>query len=137
MTMMGPLATANQQIRDAERQAIELRVARLKAPHRMTDRLLDQLEELNLDGIRTVPDYYEKTLDDLRQQLDGQQGLSQRLLDRLQPGTRTAELIETVFAIQEVIAPPILPADDFPLDDGLFIEPAAVTPYPSASLTAR
>jgi len=33
-----------------------------------------------------------------------------RLLERLQSGTRTAELIETVFTIQEVIAPPTLPA---------------------------
>jgi hypothetical protein len=33
-----------------------------------------------------------------------------RLLERLQSGTRTAELIETVFLIQEIIAPPILPA---------------------------
>lgn len=117
MRMMGPLATANQEIRDAERQAIELRIARLKAPHRMTDRLLDQLEELNLDGIPTVPEYYEKALDDLRHELDGHHGLSRRLLDRLQPGIRTADLIETVFAIQEVIAPPILPVDDFAFDD--------------------
>ena len=114
---MGPLATANRQIRDAEQQAIELRLARLTAPHRMTDRLLDQLEELNLDGVRLVPARYAPALDGLRQQLLGRQGLSPRLLDRLQPGVRTADLIEAIFAIQEVIAPPTLPMDEFPYDE--------------------
>lgn len=114
---MGPLATANQQIRDAERTAVEQRLARLTAPHRMTDRLLSQLEELNLDGVRIVPARYERVLAEMRDQLVGYQGLSPRLLERLQPGVRTADVIETVFAIQEVIAPPTLPPGALPLDE--------------------
>jgi hypothetical protein len=114
---MGPLATANQQIRDAERQAGEQRLARLTAPHRMTDKLLDQLEELNLDGVRIVPERYGGVLADVRDHLVGYQGLTPRLLEKLQPGVRTADVIETVFAIQEVIAPPTLPTDAYPFDD--------------------
>ncbi|HEX3629271.1 MAG TPA: hypothetical protein VHW91_02270 [Candidatus Dormibacteraeota bacterium] len=114
---MGPLASANQQIRDAERQWIEQRLARLAAPHRLTDRLLNQLEELNLDGVRTVPQQFETPLGELRRQLVGRPGLTTRLLDRLQTGTRTTELIETVFTIQEVIAPPTLPPGAYPFDD--------------------
>ena len=114
---MGPLATANHQIRDAERQAIEQRLARLTAPHRLTDRLLDQLEELNLDGVQVVPDGYDQLLAQLRHQLVEQTGVSRRLLNRLQPGARVTDVIETVFAIQEVMAPPTLPGDEFPFDD--------------------
>jgi hypothetical protein len=40
-----------------------------------------------------------------------------RLIERLQPGTPTAELIDTVFIIQEIIAPPRLPAGSLPFDD--------------------
>jgi hypothetical protein len=116
---MGPLATANQEIREAERHSVERRVARLTQPHRLTDRLLDQLEELNLDGVRTVPPAYEPLLADLRDHLAGYRGLSPRLVARLQPGMRTAELIDTIFTIQEVIAPPTLPAGALPFDDSI------------------
>lgn len=114
---MGPLATANQQIRDAEQRAIEMRVARLSAPHRTTDRLLDQLEELNLDGVQTVPPRYGPILEGLREQLTGHRGLSPRVIDRLRPGIKTADLIEAIFAVQEIIAPPTMSIDDFPFDD--------------------
>jgi hypothetical protein len=114
---MGPLATANQQIRTAERESVQARLARLTEPHRLTDRLLDQLEELNLDGIKVVPAGFGAALADVREQLAGDERVSERLLDRLQPGLKTSELIETVFAIQEVIAPPTLEAEEFPFDD--------------------
>jgi len=52
---MGPLATANQQLREAERHFSEQRLARLTARHRLTDRLLDQLQALDLDGVELVP----------------------------------------------------------------------------------
>jgi hypothetical protein len=115
--IMGPLATANQQIRHAERESVQARLARLTEPHRLTDRLLDQLEELNLDGIKVVPDRFGTALADVREQLAGHESVSERLLDRLQPGLKTSELIETVFAIQEVIAPPTLAGEEFPFDD--------------------
>jgi hypothetical protein len=113
----GPLATANQQIRDAERHAIQQRRARLTEPHLLTDRLLQQLEELNLDGVDAVPDQFEPLLAGLREQLADRPGLSRRLVDRLQPGMPPAELIETIFSIQEVIAPPTLAPGEFPFDE--------------------
>lgn len=84
-------------------------LARLAEPRRLTDRLLNQLEELNLDGLNEVPDSVEPALAELRAQLAGQDGVGSRLIERLQSGTSTAELIETVFAIQEIISPPRLP----------------------------
>jgi hypothetical protein len=114
---MGPLASANQEIRIAERESVQARLERLTAPHRLTDRLLDQLEELNLDDVKTVPEQLTPALSDLREQLTGYEGISSRVLDRLQPGVRTSDAIEAVFAIQEVIAPPTLEPEEFPFDD--------------------
>jgi hypothetical protein len=108
--VIGPLATANYEIREAERRDQQRRRARLSEPRRLTDQLLELLEELNLDGVRIVPGSYDPGLAEIRSQLDGWPGLGTRLLERLHAGTRTADLIETVFTIQEAIAPPTLPA---------------------------
>jgi hypothetical protein len=107
--VIGPLATANHEIREAERRDRQRRRAQLTEPRRLTDELLGQLEELNLDGVGVVPGSYEPGLAEIRGRLVGWPGIGTRLIERLQPGTRTAELIETVFTIQEVIAPPVLP----------------------------
>jgi hypothetical protein len=114
---VGPLATANHEIREAERHEQERRLARLVEPRRLTDRLLNQLEELNLGDVHLVPDDYEPTLAELRAHLAGWAGVERSLIDRLQSGIGTAELIETVFTIQEVISPPTLPPDALSLDD--------------------
>ena len=108
--MIGPLGTANHEIREAEQRDQQRRRARLTEPRRLTDELLGKLEELNLDGVHIVPGSYDPGLAEIRSQLAGWPGLATGLLERLQSGTRTAELIETVFLIQEVIAPPIPPA---------------------------
>ena len=115
--MIGPLGSANREIREAQRQDQQRRRARLAEPRRLTDRLLGQLEELNLDGVSTVPNGYEPALAELRGHLEDLARLRPRLVERLQSGTRTAELIDTVFSIQEIISPPRLPAGMLPIDD--------------------
>ena len=107
--MIGPLGIANHEIREAERRDEQRRRARLTEPRRLTDQLLGQLEELNLDGVPIVPGSYDHGLAEIRSHLVGWPGIGMRLLERLQSGTRTAELIDTVFTIQEVIAPPTVP----------------------------
>src|SRR5713101_7500869 len=116
-TLIGPLGSANREIREAERRDQQRRLARLAEPRRLTDRLLGQLEELNLDGVLTVPEGYEPALAELRDQLEGLARVRPRLVEQLQPGTGTAELIEAVFTIQEIISPPTLPPGMLPLDD--------------------
>ena len=115
--VIGPLGTANREIREAERRDRQRRLARLAEPRRLTDRLLGQLEELNLDGVRTVPVGYEPALAELRDHLEDLARVRPRLIGRLQSGTRTAELIETVFTIQEIISPPRLPTGTLPFDN--------------------
>ncbi|TMF15803.1 MAG: hypothetical protein E6I37_00470 [Chloroflexi bacterium] len=115
--MIGPLGSANREIREADRRDRLRRRAQLAEPRRLTDDLLHQLEELNLDGVGTVPDGYEATLAQLRDQLEGLARVRPRLIERLQPGTRTAELIDIVFIIQEIIAPPRLPSGSIGLND--------------------
>jgi hypothetical protein len=113
----GPLATANREIREAERLGEQRQLARSTEPRRLTDRLLSQLEELNLDGEATVPDSYEPTLAELRAHLVDQRGVGSRLIERLQSGMSTTELIATVFTIQEIISPPTLPPGALPNED--------------------
>lgn len=115
--MIGPLGEANREIREADRRDEQRRLARLAEPRRLTDDLLHALEELNLDGIGTVPAGYEPALAELRVQLEGLARVRPRLIERLQPGTRTAELIDTVFIIQEIISPPRLPSGSLTFDD--------------------
>jgi hypothetical protein len=116
----GPLGSANREIREAERRDQERRQARLAEPRRLTDRLLGQLEELNLDGVSTVPDGYEPVLAELRDHLQGLGGIRPRLIERLQSGQPTADMIETVFIIQEIISPPHLPSGSLHFEDSEF-----------------
>lgn len=107
--VIGPLGTANREIREAERCDELRRLARLAEPRRLTDLLLGQLEELNLDGVLIVPDSYEPGLAELRGHLIASPRVAARLIQRLQSGRRTGELIEAVFTIQEIIAQPVRP----------------------------
>jgi len=115
--VIGPLGSANREIREADRRDQQRRLAQRTEPLRLTDHLLGQLEELNLDGVGTVPDGYEAELAELREQLEGLARVRPRLIERLQPGTRTAELIDTVFIIQEIISSPRLASGSLPVDD--------------------
>jgi hypothetical protein len=115
--VIGPLGSANREIREADRRDRQRRLARLAEPRRLTDRLLGQLEELNLDGVGTVPNGYEPALAELRGHLEDLARVRPRLVERLQSGTRTAELIDTVFTIQEIISPARKPTGTLPFED--------------------
>jgi hypothetical protein len=102
--VLGPIESANREIREAERRDGERRLARLTEPRRLTDELLARLEELNLEGLATVPASCEPVLSVLRDHLSESPRIGPRLLDRLQPGSGISELIDTIFSIQEIIA---------------------------------
>src|SRR6266550_5518951 len=113
----GPLGSANREIREADRRDQLRRRARLAEPRRLTDDLLHQLEELNLDGVGTVPDGYESDMAELRERLEALSKVRPRLIEQLQPGARTPELIDIVLIIQEIIAPPRLPSGSVAVED--------------------
>jgi hypothetical protein len=114
----GPLASANREIRRAERLGEQRQLARSAESRRLTDRLLSQLEELNLDGQTTVPESCEPALAELRAHLVDERSVGSRLIERLQSGMSTAELIDTIFTIQEIISPPTLRPGSLPIEDG-------------------
>jgi hypothetical protein len=67
MPMTGLLAQTNAHIREAERRQRELKARedRIRRPVHLIDQLLQELEELNLKGMKRVPIAYEPRLDEI------------------------------------------------------------------------
>src|SRR5438067_8943707 len=65
--MTGLLAQTNAYIRDAEQQHRDLKARQdqMRRPVRLIDRLLQELEELNLRGRKRVPVSYEPRLEEI------------------------------------------------------------------------
>src|SRR5438132_14032048 len=65
--MTGLLAQTNAYIRDAERQHRDhkARQDQVRRPVQLIDRLLQELEEMNLKGMKRVPTAYEPRLDEV------------------------------------------------------------------------
>src|SRR5256886_14452941 len=65
--MTGLLAQTNAYIRNAERHHRDLKARQdqLRRPVQMIDRLLEELEELNLKGMKRVPVSYEPRLEEI------------------------------------------------------------------------
>ncbi|MDQ6884603.1 MAG: hypothetical protein M3077_10280 [Candidatus Dormibacteraeota bacterium] len=103
--MAGPLSSANQEIREAEERERARRAAGARRPKRLTDMLLSQLEELNLEGVPTVPPRFDPLLGELVETLDAWPGAIARFRPRLKSGGSTPRLIDTIFEVQDLIAP--------------------------------
>jgi hypothetical protein len=65
--MTGLLAQTNAYIRNAERESRDLKARQdqLRRPVQLIDRLLQELEELNLKGMKRVPMSYEPRLEEI------------------------------------------------------------------------
>src|SRR5207248_9010727 len=65
--MTGLLAQTNAYIRDAEQQHRDLKARKdqMRRPVQLIDRLLQELEELNLRGMKRVPVSYEPRLEEI------------------------------------------------------------------------
>jgi len=109
--MPGPLSSANREIREAARMDHERKLALLKRPRLLTDQLLSELEELNLDDVTQVPERLRPNLDALIESVRDWPEIESRFGPRLRTGTRTSELIETIFAVQEILTPPRAQSD--------------------------
>ncbi|HYM49950.1 MAG TPA: hypothetical protein VET65_05180 [Candidatus Limnocylindrales bacterium] len=102
--MVGLLAQTNATIRDAERRHRELQAHRdqMRRPVGLIDRMLQDLEELNLRGQKRVPMAFEPRLQELHGLLDSTTGLSGHL-ENLKVKIGISKLMDALFAIQEAL----------------------------------
>jgi hypothetical protein len=100
--MMGLLAQTNATIRDAERRSRDNQVHRdrLRRPVVLIDRMLQDLEELNIRGQKRVPLAFEPRLHELVSLLGGT-GEATGLLENLKVKIGIGKLMDALFAIQE------------------------------------
>src|SRR5438132_1078475 len=92
--MTGLIAQTNANIRDAERQYRDLKARqdRLRRPVQLIDRLLQELEELNLKGMKRVPISYEPRLEEIPALVGPISGLEREGQERA-AGLRTVTMV--------------------------------------------
>jgi hypothetical protein len=102
--MVGLLAQTNATIRDAERLHRELQARRdqLRRPVAVIDRILQDLEELNVRGHKRVPLAFEPRLQQLLGLLRSTPSVAAQL-DNLKAKIGIAKLMDALFAIQEAL----------------------------------
>ena len=100
--MVGLLAQTNATIRDAERRHRELQAHRdrLRRPVALIDRMLQDLEELNLRGQKRVPLAFEPRLEQLLGLLATSPGAAAQR-ENLKVKIGISKLMDALFAIQE------------------------------------
>jgi hypothetical protein len=123
--MTGLLAQTNAYIRSAEQQsrALKARQDRLRRPVQMIDRLLQELEELNLKGFKRVPISYEPRLDEILA-LVGPMGSVPEQLANIKVKVGISKLMDALFAVEEALFTerhgPSADSDVETFDSGLF-----------------
>ena len=102
--MTGLLAQTNAYIRDAERQSKDLRARQdqLRRPVQLIDRLLQELEELNLKGFKRVPISYEPRLEEILQLVGPVQSLAEDLAN-IKVKVGISKLMDALFAVEEAL----------------------------------
>jgi hypothetical protein len=103
--MVGLLAQTNATIRDAERRHREQRAdrERLRRPVVLIDRMLQDLEELNLRGHKRVPLAFEPRLQRLLELLSPASPEVSEQLEDLKVKIGISKLMDALFAIQEAL----------------------------------
>ena len=101
---MDMLAQTNFEIRQAERRHLERKVAneQLRRPIVLIDRLLHELEELNLKGQKRVPLTYEERLGELQTMVAGLPNTA-AALDNLKVKIGIGKLMDALFVLQEAL----------------------------------
>jgi hypothetical protein len=102
--MTGLLAQTNAYIRDAERQSKDLRARQdqLRRPVQLIDRLLQELEELNLKGFKRVPISYEPRLEEILRLVGPVQSLAEDLAN-IKVKVGISKLMDALFAVEEAL----------------------------------
>ncbi|HEX9096188.1 MAG TPA: hypothetical protein VF990_08810 [Candidatus Dormibacteraeota bacterium] len=102
--MTGLLAQTNAYIRDAERQSKDLKARqdRVRRPVQLIDRLLQELEELNLKGFKRVPMSYEPCLEEILRLVGPVQSLAEDLAN-IKVKVGISKLMDALFAVEEAL----------------------------------
>jgi hypothetical protein len=102
--MNGLLAQTNATIRDAERvhRNQKARQDQVRRPIQLIDRLLQELEELNLKGMKRVPVAYEPRLEEILA-LVGPIGPISDQLANIKVKVGISKLMDALFAVEEAL----------------------------------
>jgi hypothetical protein len=123
--MTGLLAQTNAYIRNAERQHRDLKARQdqLRRPVQLIDRLLEELEELNLKGMKRVPVSYEPRLDEILALVAPIQSNPDQVVN-IKVKVGIPKLMDALFAVEEALFTerrgPSRDSDIEPFDHNLF-----------------
>ena len=102
--MTGLLAQTNAYIRDAEQRHrdYKARQDQLRRPVQLIDRLLQELEEMNLKGMKRVPVSYEPRLEEILE-LVGPMPSQAEQLANIKVKVGIGKLMDALFSIEEAL----------------------------------
>src|SRR5713226_8279200 len=123
--MNGLLAQTNAYIRDAEQQLRELKARqdKVRRPIQLIDRLLQELEEMNLKGMKRVPTSYEPRLEEILVLVSPIGSMPDQVAN-IKVKVGITKLMDALFAVEEALfterrGTPVEP-DAETFDNGLF-----------------
>jgi len=122
--MTGLLAQTNAYIRDAERhhRDVKARQDQVRRPVQLIDRLLQELEEMNLKGMKRVPTSYELRLEEILGLVSPIAPMPQLANIKVKVGI--PKLMDALFAVEEALFAerrgPSLEPDGDAFETGLF-----------------
>src|SRR5205807_7194301 len=123
--MTGLLAQTNAYIRDAERQHKDLKARQdqLRKPVQLIDRLLQELEELNLKGMKRVPMSYEPRLEEILALVNPIGPMPDQVAN-IKVKVGITKLMDALFAVEEALfmerRGPSIELDTETFESGLF-----------------
>lgn len=102
--MTGLLAQTNAYIRDAERQHRDYKARQneVRRPIQLIDGLLQELEEMNLKGMKRVPVSYEPRLDEILRLVGPMPGVTE-VLANIKVKVGISKLMDALFAVEEAL----------------------------------
>jgi hypothetical protein len=102
--MTGLLAQTNAYIRNAERESRDLKARQdqLRRPVQLIDRLLQELEELNLKGMKRVPMSYEPRLEEILALISPIGPMPDQVAN-IKVKVGISKLMDALFAVEEAL----------------------------------
>lgn len=102
--MTGLLAQTNAYIRDAERQHRDYKARQneVRRPIQLIDRLLQELEEMNLKGMKRVPVSYEPRLEEILGLVGPMPSVAEDLAN-IKVKVGISKLMDALFALEEAL----------------------------------